>query len=147
MLTNRNKAITALCFSTLIATGVLLNTTGQINLAAVITGITNEASSCIEQLRDESTFSDYEIIPARLNSGPEKDYILKGLNESLCGSAGCVHRLCIVEGQKGRIIPFAYAAETLRVKDTITNEMHDIQLQGNSISNLQWDGARYVVVQ
>jgi len=149
MFNTKSRAMFTVGSACALAAGVFLTSDTQLNLATVITGVPKIVDECIASLSEsnEGSTTDYEIIKTRLNSGSEKDYVLKGKTDDLCGSAGCIHQLCINQNNTGQIVPFAYAAETLIVKNTITSGMHDIQLQGKSTSNLQWDGARYIILQ
>lgn len=118
------------------------------NIAAVIgsTG-SKQAQQCIDTLHktNNNAFEVYDVVPSLLNNDSRQDYILKTSSVQNCGSAGCVHELCIAHTDSIEIIPFGYAAESITVKNTSTNGMRDLHLQGKSASSLQWNGQRYIL--
>lgn len=133
--------------TTVVAFFVLGVVQTQFNLATVILGSTDMAGQCIALISSESTLKDYKVTKARINTDSKKDYILKGDTDTLCGSTGCIYRLCLVRDTVVTILPFMYAAERLEIKSTTNGDMHDIHLAGKSEADLQWNGTKYIVVQ
>ena len=131
----------------LLASGVLTATVGGSGLAAVITGVDSQVKKCIQTLPAGKGDVPYDSVKSRLNTDSTKDIILTATGDKQCGSAGCIHELCLIQNNTPEIISFGYAADTLVVKDTASNGMYDIQLQGKSTTDLQWDGERYIVQQ
>lgn len=125
---------------------VAISDTG--GLAAVVTGANNQADKCIEAVntRDglELNSSDYEVRYDHVNSGGGKDVIIKNVNEEYCGSVGCVFEICLVDDSEVELISFSYAGERLEVLDSLSNNMHDLLLEGNNDTRLTWDYSRYV---
>ena len=130
----------------LLAFGVLGFTDSNVLVATVLRATYNQETDCILKLPEEKRGTSYDFVKHRLNTDSEKDIILTATSEDQCGSAGCTHELCIITDSTAKIVSFGYAAETLIVKDTASNGMYDIQLQGKSTTNLQWDGSRYIVL-
>jgi len=146
MFSTRTKVLTSLTATLALAFVTFSFTEGGINVAAVIIGLDSHFTKCISELPEGKRELDYEFIKKRIDTDQKKDIVLTATSKQQCGSAGCAHELCIVKDNRAELITFGYAAETLIVKDTASNGMYDIQLQGKSTTNLQWDGARYVVL-
>tara|TARA_B100000745_G_scaffold299643_1_gene250951 strand:+ start:2178 stop:2618 length:441 start_codon:yes stop_codon:yes gene_type:complete len=121
---------------------------GSDGLAAVITGVESTEAACIEAInqRDGSLLdaSAYTGTYTRVNNDKKKDIVLRNTTDAYCGSAGCVYEICLVNDSGVQLIPFSYAAQDLRVLDSITDTMHDIELTGKSDVRLVWDYSRYI---
>ncbi len=120
------------------------------NLALVITGVLEDQQQCLSSLEKQENLliaiNDVRITATRLNTDTKKDYIIEKTSAENCGSAGCIFELCVIQNNGAQIIPFGYAAKKLVVKESITNGMHDIELQGNTNITLQWDTSRYQIL-
>jgi hypothetical protein len=96
-----------------------------------------------------STFSDknpelFSIAKTHLDDNRLEDFIVTHTDGGACGSAGCIAELCVGEpGGSYRHIPFGIAAKSIEIKNTITNKMHDVTVNGNSESVFVWDGMMY----
>lgn len=61
-----------------------------------------------------------------------------------CGSGGCITTLFIQQTNGGYIpVNFQYALKSLRVLDSMTNGMHDIEINDTKNAILTWDGTMY----
>lgn len=128
---------------------VFANTSIVGNVASVIQTVDASAESCLAELalKSNSNSNTYSTQKERINGDSQDDIIFKGTNEELCGSAGCIHELCISDETGFTIASFGYAADTLIVKDSLTNDMHDLRLVGKSTTDLIWDGTRYNIAE
>jgi len=135
-----------------ISSGILFSQTDlSETLAAAITSTTDPSSACVEELNQihGTTLTNdlLNITSVRLNDDKRTDYLVEKKSPEFCGSTGCIFELCVVTAGEATIIPFGLAAEKLTIKETLTNGMHDLQLQGQSTTNLTWDTERYTVTQ
>lgn len=115
--------------------------------AAVITGTDTDVDACIAAIyeRDQITLTDaaYEVTYEHVDADKRKDIILKNTSEKYCGSAGCVFEICLIADSGVELIAFSYAAQDITILDSLTQQMHDIQLTGKSNVTLVWDTSNY----
>ena len=102
-------------------------------------------AACIEQISDTSSIADYESTQVRIDNDSIKDFVLKGTSDPLCGSAGCIHELCLVTKDSVRLIPFGFATKELAILNTLTEDFHDIELRKPSRVQMRWNGTNYAI--
>lgn len=122
------------------------------NATIVLSGISNKKSQEIirnhyekEVLHGKNTLAkDAGIImtPAYVNTDTDIDIIARVESKDTCGSGGCITTI-FLQTNPGVIEPlsFAFAVKSLRVLDTITQGMHDIEINDSSV--LVWNGKEY----
>ena len=147
MTSSRNKVIISSLAIVTLAFVTLTFTDAGTSVATVIKGTEGQSFKCIQALPEAKRGGNYTFERYRIDTDATKDMVLTATSEAQCGSAGCTHELCLIEDTEVQIVPFGYAAETLFIKDTVSNGMYDIQLQGKSTTNLEWDGTRYIIQQ
>ena len=147
MFSSKIKVAIALTAVLMSSFDLLATTDNGIHLATVIAGADSQVAKCIQALPEGKRGLQYISEKKRLNTDSRKDIVLTATSDSQCGSAGCTHELCLINDNQAEIISFGYASETLTVKDVASNGMYDIQLQGKSTTDLQWDGTRYIVLK
>jgi hypothetical protein len=147
MISSKLKTLTFLAVIPALAFTVATYTDVGASVATVILGTDTLAVKCTQALPEGKRDLPYEAIKSRIDTDSKTDIILVATSDKQCGSAGCAHELCLRTDTGATIISFGYAAETLVIKDTASNGMYDIQLQGKSTTNLQWDRTRYIILQ
>jgi hypothetical protein len=148
MFSTKKKIIITLIPGTLLIVFILLIITNSgANIATVVLSTNTQTYDCIQALPEGKRGLEYTAAQQRVNTDTQEDIILTAVSKEQCGSAGCTHELCLISNKGVEIISFGYAAETLIVKNTASNGMYDMQLQGSGSTNLQWNGSRYIVVQ
>ena len=120
---------------------------GASGLASVITGVNTSVEECLTEIalsKKNGVIESYEVVRERIDTDSTKDIIIQDTSADACGSVGCIYEICLVSDGEVTRNPFGFAAEDFIVMDTITNNRHDIQLQGKSTLNFKWDGDRYI---
>ncbi len=117
------------------------------NTASVIFSEDTSLKRCLQEIEGNAqnkSIDTYKIQRIAVNADERKDIIVQNTDTDACGSVGCIYEICLVnfEGEITRI-PFGFAAQTITVSQTINNGMHDIILNGNGTTLLQWDGEIY----
>ncbi len=131
---------------TLLALAAFSFTPLSANIASVIGASDRLSTACIEQITtegDTSSKSAYTIEKADLNDDGADDRIITFTDEASCGTNGCIHEVCLSQGSAVTRIPFGYAATSLTVLSSKTNNMYDLTL--NDSITLSWDGERYAL--
>lgn len=122
----------------------------EINLFANIISNNSFTQKCVNALntRDNTHISvqSYITTAKRINADKTKDLILQGTSDAQCGSAGCSYEICIYNNGEAQLIPFGYAGKELVVKNTLTENMYDLQVGSSGFVDFFWDGLRYVPV-
>jgi hypothetical protein len=103
-----------------------------------------ELTSCIASFSNDSV-GEFEVQRTELNGDGIPDAIVHPRQGELCGSAGCVHELCVSNNSAFEYIPFGYAAESVSVKDTKTQNMHDLMLNNDPALTMVWSGNGYLL--
>jgi hypothetical protein len=82
--------------------------------------------------------------PAYINSDQSLDIIVRVESDDTCGSGGCITTI-FLQTDIGTFepVPFTYAIKSFKVLETLTNQMHDIQVNGDGL--ITWDGSKYIV--
>jgi Na+-translocating ferredoxin:NAD+ oxidoreductase RnfG subunit len=86
----------------------------------------------------------FVLTPIHLNTDRDLDIIARVESPATCGGGGCITTL-FVRTEDGLLesVSFAYAVKELEVLESVTNEMHDIRLNGSMESTMVWDGKQY----
>ncbi len=98
-----------------------------------------------------STFSNqpqhaFTITSAHLNTDTEPDAIIAYTQGEECGTAGCIHELCIADQTKGYLhVPLGLAVHQLNTKETLNGGMHDLMLNNDPELMMTWDGSKYIL--
>jgi hypothetical protein len=82
--------------------------------------------------------------PAYINSDQDLDIVVRVESDDTCGSGGCITTI-FLQTDIGTFepVPFTYAIKSFKVLETLTNQMHDIQVNGDGL--ITWDGSKYTV--
>lgn len=133
--------IILLCASTL-----ALQHSRIFGLAAELIGSEHGLASCIASFAPDKKMDDFDISTAKINNDEIPDAVIRYTNPGYCGSAGCVYELCVSD-RAGlyTYVPFSIAAHVLVVSETVTNDVHDIELNNDPHLLFTWDGSRYVL--
>lgn len=123
--------------------------TGGALMAAVGSVGNNVRDTCAELIANKHPGVDTSTLTfegAAVNDTRGDDYLVRLSGEAYCGSAGCIHELCLNDGDSVRLIPFGYAAKNLGVLGTTgSNNYRDIELNGEM--TLSFDGNRYSPIE
>jgi hypothetical protein len=86
-----------------------------------------------------------QIETAYINNDSRKDIIASIESPHVCGTGGCVTTIFLqTETHEIEAIPFAFAVKEIRVKDSITNHMHDLEINGDKTAHMSWNGTQYL---
>lgn len=125
---------------------VTFDSFGFTNLQALVITSQNykQFASCIGDFSDQKP-SSFKIIQAAINSDGKKDAIVQYTKGPQCGSGGCVYELCVSDSNTGsyRHIPFGLTGKSIEVLQTITNNMHDLELNHDVHLVMSWNGSAY----
>lgn len=103
----------------------------------------NIYQECIKSFSQEKK-SNFIISKENINSDGKEDAIVQYKNELNCGSAGCVFEICLSTSNNAYThLPFGYAGESLKAKQTVTNDMADLMLNNDESLILTWNGSSY----
>jgi len=89
--------------------------------------------------------TDFTFKEVELNGDGREDVFVIHKDDASCGSAGCVHEICISDNNTFTHIPFGYAAKTIATAQTQTSGMFDLILNNDKKLKMTWDGTRYVL--
>lgn len=118
------------------------------NVASVIGATDSRSTACIAEAAKQHpnlTLDTVDVIKADLNDDGTDDRVLKLTDSASCGTSGCIHEICLLEGSTVTVVTFGYAANTLTVLGTKTNGLYDLAL--NDTIHLSWDGERYAFAE
>ncbi len=152
-----------LIFISIFALGIVFSVAGiadfgdtveQRGLALMATGMTeSNLKTFVRDYYEESILSDeQELGDAKIiltyvdiNTDSAKDIIAVVESDATCGNSGCITTIFLTDEMREPVaIPgFRYASKEIRVLETITNGMHDLEINKNKKSRLTWDGTRY----
>jgi hypothetical protein len=92
---------------------------------------------------DVALSEDANIIatPAYIDNDKTLDIVVRVESEATCGTGGCITTLFKRAGKSLIALPFEYAVKEIAVMESVTNHMHDIKINNNTV--LTWDGNRY----
>ncbi len=77
-----------------------------------------------------------------INDTKGDDYLVRLSGDAYCGSAGCIHELCVNANGEAMLVPFGYAAKNIGILSTTgSNNYRDVELNGEM--TLSFDGNRY----
>ena len=83
---------------------------------------------------------------AYINTDSKKDIIARIESPHTCGTGGCITTIFLqTDIQTIEPIAFNFAVKEIRVKDSITNQMHDLEINGDTTSYMSWNGKEYVI--
>lgn len=90
--------------------------------------------------------TEVSIETAYINNDSRKDIIASIKSPHTCGTGGCVTTIFLqTDTQEIEPIQFKFAIKELHVKDSITNHMHDLEINGDGSSFMSWNGEQYVI--
>ncbi len=84
-----------------------------------------------------------DITSAYINTDGNLDLVVRVESGDTCTSTGCITTL-FTQTDFGTIVPvpsFAFAIKSIEVLESISNQMHDIRINDESV--LKWNGAEY----
>ena len=142
------KSIMAVCsFAVLLVAVFIFFSTEVPQSALLVLTDKHHIGKCfeyIQKMHPDTSAEDYSVTREDLNRDKIDDYIVSIQTSDFCGSAGCVHELCIFDGV-GELeeINFGLAAHTVHKLETVTNGMHDLELNENTELHLRWNENRY----
>lgn len=102
-------------------------------------------NACIESFDTKTSKAHFSISKAHINIDDIEDAVLLYTDDAHCGSGGCQAEFCISEADTFVHVPFGFAAHSIEIQETITNQMHDVLIKGNSNSKMIWDGSSYIL--
>ncbi|MCF7815689.1 MAG: hypothetical protein K9M10_01335 [Candidatus Pacebacteria bacterium] len=120
-------------------------TMSGVNLTSARTAILKNYNESIlpenELLSDDAAF---KINPVYINTDKRIDLVASVNSEATCGTGGCIVTLYIQNDEREYIpLNFAYTVKELSVKNSITNEMHDLEINNDDSMILKWNGEEY----
>jgi len=100
-------------------------------------------------LHNGQTLDPDTVITTRIeyiNTDSRKDIIATIDSPATCGSGGCIATI-FLQNDSGAFLPinFAYAVKQIEVENSITNQMHDLIINGNKETPMKWDGEQYTL--
>ena len=100
--------------------------------------------SCIHSFTNQDP-TLFKITQTSINSDDKKDAIVQYTKGVQCGSGGCVYELCVSNSSTHsyQYVSFGLAGKSIEVLQTITNSMHDIELNHDAHLLMTWDGSAY----
>lgn len=100
---------------------------------------------CIKSFSEEKP-SAFSITPVAVNQDGIDDALIQYKEGSQCGNAGCMFEMCVSKNPQTFVhVPFGFAAHSIVMKETITDGMHDLMLNGQSSLTMKWDGNAYAL--
>lgn len=133
---------------TVCALGLAYVTVTDTDSMLALTLMSNVKEQCTEQIKEtynDAATMEFITMQTHLNDDALTDHLVTVDGPGTCGSAGCIHELCISKNQGGGVthIPFGYAALDITVLNTLTNGMRDLQVNNDDALILTWDGTQY----
>ena len=87
-----------------------------------------------------------EIKSEYINDDKKKDIVAIVESSKTCGGGGCISTMYIQDDYNGYSpINFQFAVKEIDVMSTLTNNMHDIMINGDTKSMMTWNGSQYVL--
>ena len=118
-----------------------------IDKSKIIKTVKNHFNETI--LTDGNSLDDSADIILRLeyiNDDTLKDIVATVKSSQTCGSGGCITTIYLQNEFGGfESINFIYAVKDIIIEPSITNQMHDITINGAKGNIMTWDGVRYVL--
>lgn len=140
--------ITSLAAFALIMLFVAVKSINTENLDSIATIIGSQQklvyADCITAFSD-APLSSFAVTEISLNNDHNTDALVRFEDGDSCGSAGCVHELCISDGGGYTHIPFGFAAKQITAEETTTNGMKDLILNNDKTLRMNWDEGAYVL--
>lgn len=100
-------------------------------------------ASCIRSFTNEDP-SAFKITEVSLNSDGKADALVQYTNKDQCGSGGCIFELCLSNNTgSAEHIPFGLTARSIDVLQTVTNSMHDLEINKDDHLIMSWNGKEY----
>ncbi len=123
--------------------------TGGALLAAVSTvgsSVREECTNLVMREHEGITAEALTFEGVAINDTRGDDYLVRLSGDAHCGSAGCIHELCLSQEDEVSLVPFGYAAKNIGVLSTTgTNNYRDVELNGEM--TLSFDGNRYSPIE
>jgi hypothetical protein len=81
-----------------------------------------------------------------LNDDGKKDVIAVTESPLTCGGGGCIASI-FLENEFGELValPFSYAVKNIEVLASLTNGMHDLEVNSEQSQRMVWNGSTYVL--
>ena len=125
------------------------------NAAQVIRGLTQDELNAriINHYKEVVLGGVPEFTPDAINTtitdltdDGKKDVIAVTESPLTCGGGGCIASI-FLKDEYGELValPFAYAVKRIEVLGSLTNGMHDLQVNGDAHQRMVWDGSAYVL--
>ena len=112
--------------------------------ASVIGSKEMKYEACIAAFAQDYKKGSFSITEGHINTDTVEDAIIRYRDKAHCGSGGCIYQLCISNESGGHtFVDFGYAAQSIQIKQTITNQMHDLVFNDEKTSKMIWDGTKY----
>lgn len=125
------------------AAALILNSSDAHTLERLV--ISNYNKTVAEDQRLQTNTSVH-IEFAYINNDTRKDVIATLESGSTCGTGGCMTRIMLTNDSGAYDeIQFNYAVKSIDVQGSLTNEMHDLQINGDSQNLMRWDGKQYTL--
>lgn len=139
------SAIAFVVILAIFVTVQLFDITFPDNLATVFQSQNKALASCVKTFSDEPLKS-FTLTRVDFNGDGEDDTLLQFTSDEKCGTAGCIHEICVSKNASlQEHIPFGYAAKSIAVDDTMTNGMKDLIVNKDLNLKLSWDGSTYTL--
>lgn len=103
-----------------------------------------------EILKDENALTDSNdtitFVYGSIDLNDSEDFIAIVSSHDTCGSGGCIATLFLVDDTKTPlpVKNFSYAVHSIRILESTTQGMHDLELNGSKNGRMTWDGTQYI---
>lgn len=115
------------------------------NVASAIAAQSSLQKNCVALVAAKHNIpnqkKNFTVLTEDFTGDTINDYIVKINDQAACGSAGCIHELCRVDGNTVTYVPFGFASTALTITKDLTQGYADIMLS-NGMKAI-WNGEQY----